>query len=273
MVYSRSRQSPRRLRIVNKRRNTGFVSRRRPAFDSRTDWRGRAIGAATAVQIEHFVLPPRLRSVCIALCIVACNRSPTAPTPIVPFTETTPAFMLCAIGRSCDFTGQIGNDGNACAIAMRRIMTFLDGGQSVAAFEWALAPGQIVRPLEVVEIRVTDIPYAATEGTVDASTQRRGRKRPAEAHRQPTTPTCRQLIAVGYRLAGNGAILVAHGNATLDPRSELDGRKSQVCSSARYAGHSWGRSLAAERRHGIDRSGAASRDDARKDRPRSEGRT
>jgi hypothetical protein len=112
------------------------------------------------------VLPPHLLSVCIALCIVACNRSPTAPHPIVQFTETTPAFMLCAIGRSCDFTGRIRNDGNTCAITVRGLLTFLDGAQSVAAFEWALAPGHIVRPLEVVEIRVTDIPYTATEGTV-----------------------------------------------------------------------------------------------------------
>jgi hypothetical protein len=99
---------------------------------------------------------------CLALCTVACSRTPTASPPVVDIRETTPAFLLCT-GRSCNFTGRIQNVGNGCATVVHGTMTFTDAGQS-GSFDWALPADQVMRPLDEAEIRVTDIPNGIAHG-------------------------------------------------------------------------------------------------------------
>jgi hypothetical protein len=50
------------------------------------------------------------------------------------------------------------------------VLTFTDRGQQIASFEWALWPDHVVRPLESVEVKFSDIPHDVTVGTVSRLT-------------------------------------------------------------------------------------------------------
>ena len=100
--------------------------------------------------------------VSVALSGLACGGSPTSSPGFAQFSEGggPPGVAILAIcviapGTTCEFTRRIQNVGNACAKGVRGLLTFSDRGQQIASFEWALSPGQVVRPSH--EIDVTEV--------------------------------------------------------------------------------------------------------------------
>jgi hypothetical protein len=105
-----------------------------------------------------------------ALSVAACGAQPTAPS-VVEFRETnigsgTPAFLftICIIPVSCTVERRIQNVGNTCATEVHATITPLDSsGNALATCSWVHIPTVVVRPLDSVEIRLVDVPYAVVQ--------------------------------------------------------------------------------------------------------------
>jgi hypothetical protein len=104
----------------------------------------------------------------VAFSVAACGAPPTAPS-VVEFREggTGPTLILdhCSIPVSCTVTRRIQNVGNTCATDVHATIAPLDpGGNVLATYSWVHIPNTVVvRPLDSVEIRLVDVPYAVTQ--------------------------------------------------------------------------------------------------------------
>jgi hypothetical protein len=107
-------------------------------------------------------------AIIVAFGLTACGAPPTAPS-VVEFREggTGPTLIIdiCSIPVSCTVTRRIQNVGNTCATDVHATITPLDsGGIVLATYSWANSPSTVVvRPLDSVEIRLVDVPYAITQ--------------------------------------------------------------------------------------------------------------
>jgi hypothetical protein len=104
----------------------------------------------------------------VACSLAGCGTPPTAPS-VVEFREggTGPTLIIdiCSIPVSCTVTRRIQNVGNTCATDVHATIAPLDSGGSVlATYSWVHIPSTVVvRPLDAVEIRLVDVPYAVTQ--------------------------------------------------------------------------------------------------------------
>jgi hypothetical protein len=100
----------------------------------------------------------RVLPVAIALCIAACSRSPTNSPPVVQFMpDMGPSLILTRCNPiECEFARRLRNVGTGCAAAVRAGVTALRSGtpEPLATYQWALPSDQVVRPLEVIEVRI-----------------------------------------------------------------------------------------------------------------------
>jgi hypothetical protein len=109
----------------------------------------------------------------VAIVLVACGAPPTAPS-VVEFREggTGPGLVLSGssicVGQSCIVTRHIQNVGNACATDVHATISMLDAkGDVLTTYDWVLIPSStVVRPLQAVEVRFDDVPFAIFQATV-----------------------------------------------------------------------------------------------------------
>ena len=103
----------------------------------------------------------------VAFSLTACGAAPTSPS-VVEFRQggagATLIIDICS-GMFCTVTRRIQNVGNTCATDVHATITPLDsGGNVLATYSWVLIPNTVVvRPLDSVEIRLVDVPYAVTQ--------------------------------------------------------------------------------------------------------------